>query len=109
MLSSASTPPTIRVHINAKLVKMPWREIIASETFERKEPATQNLMEAITGAFYESLGKTLKAIVIWTLNNGDANKPERLRTPNPKPIWSKHVSRISQTGQNRPARRRQWR
>ena len=61
--------------------QMPWREIIASETFERKVPATQNLMEAITGAFYESLGKTLKAIVIWTLNNGDANKPERLRTP----------------------------
>ena len=81
MLSSASTPPTIRVHINAKLVKMPWREIIASETFERIVPATQNLMEAITGAFYESLGKILKAIVIWTLNNGDANKPERLRTP----------------------------
>ena len=81
MLSSASTPPTIRVLINAKLVNMPWREIIASETFERKVPATQNLMEAITGAFDESLGKVLKAIVIWTLNNGDANKPERLRTP----------------------------
>ena len=80
-LSSASTPPTNRVRVNAKLVKMPWREIIASESFERKVPATQNLMEAITGAFDESLGKVLKAIVIWTLNNGDANKPERLRTP----------------------------
>ena len=80
-LSSASTPPTIRVRINAKLVKMPRREIIASETFERKVPATRNSMEAIIGAFDESLGKVLKAIVIWTLNNGDANKPERLRTP----------------------------
>ena len=108
-LSSASTPSTNRVRINAKLVKMPWREIIAFETFERKVPATRNSMEAIIGAFDESLGKVLKAIVIWTLNNAMLLSRNSFAPQIPKPIWSKHVSRITQTDQNRPARRRQWR
>ncbi|MEL0020507.1 MAG: ABC-type transport auxiliary lipoprotein family protein [Rickettsiales bacterium] len=77
-MSASSEPPAVRVRINAKLVKMPRREIIASETFERKIVAESNTMEAIIGAFDESLGKVLKAIVIWTLENGEKHKPERL-------------------------------
>ena len=78
-LSTSSVPPIIRVGINAKLVKMPQRKIIASKTFEGKFTAAQNSMEAIIGAFDESLGKVLKSMVVWTLRNGNANKPQRLR------------------------------
>ncbi len=78
-LSTSSVPPIIRVGINAKLVKMPQRKIIASKTFEGKFTATQNSMEAIIGAFDESLGKVLKSMVVWTLRNGNSNKPQRLR------------------------------
>lgn len=76
-MSASSNPPTIRVRINAKLVKMPRREIIASQTFERKITAERNTMEAIIGAFDESLGKVLKSVVVWTLEQGDIHKPAR--------------------------------
>lgn len=78
-LSSSSAPPTVRVRINVKLVQMPRREIVASETFERKIQAETNSMEAIIGAFDASLGKVLKAIVVWTLKKGEEHKPQRLR------------------------------
>ncbi len=77
-LSGARAPPVIRVRINAKLVKMPRREIVASQTFERKIKAERNSMQAIIGAFDESLGKVLKSIVVWTLETGETHKPARL-------------------------------
>lgn len=77
-LSTASAPPSIRVRINAKLVKMPRREIVASENFERVVRAERNSMGAIIGAFDEALGKVLKAVVLWTLENGETHKPSRL-------------------------------
>lgn len=63
--------PRIRVRLAAKLVKMPQRIIMASQTFEQIMPAERNSMEAIVGAFDEALGKTLKRIVVWTLTEGD--------------------------------------
>tara|TARA_B100000686_G_scaffold323876_1_gene379043 strand:- start:329 stop:1012 length:684 start_codon:yes stop_codon:yes gene_type:complete len=78
-LSLSSAPPIIRVGINAKLVKMPQRKIVASETFEGRISAKQNSMEAIIGAFDESLGNVLKSMVVWTLRNGDSNKSLRIR------------------------------
>lgn len=70
--------PRIRVRIAAKLVKMPQRVIVASQTFENVMPAEENNMEAIVGAFDEALGKTLKSIVVWTLTEGDkiVNEPK---------------------------------
>ena len=70
--------PQIRVRIAAKLVRMPQRVIVASQTFEHIVPAQENSMEAIVGGFDEALGKTLKYIVIWTLTEGDkiVNEPK---------------------------------
>lgn len=70
--------PQIRVRVAAKLVKMPQRVIVASQTFENVMPAEENNMEAIVGAFDEALGKTLKSIVVWTLTEGDkiVNEPK---------------------------------
>jgi hypothetical protein len=36
-------------------------------------------IHAIIGAFDASLGKVLKAIVVWTLKKGEEHKPQRLR------------------------------
>ena len=55
------------VRINAKMIKMPQRIIVAGEDFERKAPAADDTLEAVVNAFDEALGKVLKELVIWTL------------------------------------------
>ena len=59
--------PTAHVRINAKLVRYPKREIVASQTFEAKIPSASNDMLAIAAAFDEALGKVLRRLVEWTL------------------------------------------
>ena len=59
--------PEIRVRLNAKVIKQPRREIIASENFEAVVPARSNSMSDIIRAFDEALGKVLKRTVEWTL------------------------------------------
>lgn len=66
-----AAPPIIRVRINAKLIKMPRRSIEASQTFERTVVAKSNTMSDILVAFDDGLGRVLKAIVVWSLNNGE--------------------------------------
>lgn len=60
-------PPNIRVRINAKLIKMPERRIIASETFERVLPSPDNRLPQIITTFDDALGKVMKDLVVWTL------------------------------------------
>lgn len=62
--------PIVRVSLNAKLVKMPERTIIASQTFQHLVIAESNSMEEIVAAFDDALGKALKRIVKWTLVQG---------------------------------------
>ena len=59
--------PTVRVRINAKLIKQPRRVIIASQNFERRVRAAGPAMPEILAAFDEALGKVLKGVVEWTL------------------------------------------
>jgi cholesterol transport system auxiliary component len=59
--------PVAHVRLNAKLVKHPRREIVASRTFEERIPATSNEMLAIVAAFDDALGRVLKRLVEWTL------------------------------------------
>ena len=74
-LGPDAPPPWARVRINAKLVKMPQREIIAHQTFESRIRAKENRMSDIIDAFDEALGKTLKRVVVWTLETGQSHKP----------------------------------
>lgn len=67
-----ATPPTIRVQVNAKIIKMPRRSIIAWKNFEYKVKADRNAMVDIIGAFDDALGKTMKRLVEWTLTVGEA-------------------------------------
>lgn len=68
------TPPKIRVRINAKLVRMPQRTIVASENFENIVEAQQNTMRGIVTAFDDALGRAIKHVVIWTLTEGERLK-----------------------------------
>lgn len=69
--ANPNAPPKAHVKINAKLIKMPERRIVASRTFEHSIVAKTGKMEDIIKAFDDSLGKALKRIVGWTLRNGD--------------------------------------
>ena len=70
-------PPTIRVRINAKLIKMPRRSIVASKNFEFLIYAKDNSMEEIIGAFDSALGKSMRRLVEWTLTVGEKNDDPR--------------------------------
>jgi len=60
--------PTVRVRINAKLVKMPERTIIASFKAERAVEAEGSDLIQVVRAFDTALGKVLKQVVEWTLH-----------------------------------------
>jgi cholesterol transport system auxiliary component len=59
--------PTVWVRMNAKLVKMPERRIVASKTFATEMPAAGTTLQHVVEAFDEALGKVLKDIVIFTV------------------------------------------
>lgn len=67
----------VRVRINAKLVKMPQREIIATITAENEVAATDASLESVVHAFDAALGKTLKHLVEWTLRTAPPKKRRR--------------------------------
>ena len=64
------SPPNIHVRINAKLIKMPRRSIVASENFEYIIAVKENSMQAIVGGFDDALGKAMRRLVEWTLKSG---------------------------------------
>ncbi len=68
-----SAPPKIRVRMNAKLVEIPRRAIIAGDNFEATTAATSNTLDAIVNAFDDALGKVLRRMVEWTLISGEAH------------------------------------
>lgn len=70
-----SGPPRIRIRLNAKMVRMPQRTILATQTFEYVEPAASSDLEAVVSAFDIALGKTLKRIVEWSLKSVPPNSP----------------------------------
>jgi cholesterol transport system auxiliary component len=68
-------PPQVRVRINAKMVRISDRSIIASHTVERLVPAEKGDIESIVVAYDEALGKVLRRIVEWALTA--PGSPER--------------------------------
>jgi len=68
--SPASKAPKVRVRVNVKLIKMPERRIVASDTFERVMEAPDNRMPVIVKTFDQALGKVMRDLVVWTLERG---------------------------------------
>ena len=62
---------TPRVRINAKLVRIPEREIIASENFEMVYQSGSSDFDTVILAFDEALGTVLRDLVEWTLISGE--------------------------------------
>ena len=61
---------SVRVRINAKLVKQPTRVIIGSQSFEyARETPSDSTMDEIVVAFDIATGKVIKRLVEWTLLN----------------------------------------
>ncbi len=76
--ASPSQPPTIRVRLNAKMIRLPDRVIIGNNTVERTFPAAKADMDSIVLAFDEALGKVMKQIVEWALvTPGTTARPGR--------------------------------
>ncbi len=71
MENGLSAPPNVRVRINAKLVVIPRRTIIAGDNFEASTTAADNTLDSIVLAFDDALGKVLRRMVEWTLANGE--------------------------------------
>jgi cholesterol transport system auxiliary component len=63
-------PPSVRVRLNVKLVKMPERIIVGSYSAEFVEKSTSIELERIVEAWDVALGKALKRVVEWTLVTG---------------------------------------
>ncbi|MGF1628975.1 MAG: ABC-type transport auxiliary lipoprotein family protein [Kiloniellaceae bacterium] len=63
--------PESWVGINVKLVQLPRRSIVASQSFEARVAASADRMPDIINAFDEAAGKVLRRIVEWTLIEGD--------------------------------------
>ena len=59
--------PTVRVRLNAKLVKQPRRAIVASRTFESTIKSEGKAMQNVIRAFDQALGKVLRHTVEWTI------------------------------------------
>ena len=70
MIVRPTTGQLLRDKLNAKLVQMPQRTIVGSQSFEAKVGANADRIEDIVGAFDDALGKALKRIVQWTLVQG---------------------------------------
>lgn len=70
---AAGAPPQVRVRLNAKLVRIPQRLIIASQNFERLEAPSSNRTLSIIEAFDVALGGVIRNIVEFTLREGQAD------------------------------------
>ena len=69
---SGDGPPIIHVKLNAKLVKMPQRTIIASFKSKRETRSGGTELIDVIRAFDQGLGKVLKEIVSWALKAPDS-------------------------------------
>jgi cholesterol transport system auxiliary component len=72
--------PRIAVRINAKVIEMPDRRIIASRTIYKEEKAATPEFKDIINAFDDALGKALRDIVAFTLT-----APQNRGQPEPPP------------------------
>jgi cholesterol transport system auxiliary component len=59
--------PVVYVEVNAKMVKMPERVIIANMTWSRKIPSKSPSLDDVVLTFDDAAGKILKRVVEWAL------------------------------------------
>ncbi len=67
--NSPNGPPRISVALDAKLVRMPERRIVAQTSVSRQQSAATNSVPDIVGAFDRALGSAVEDVVTWTVTN----------------------------------------
>ena len=60
-------PPQISVNIQARMVRMPQREIAGSQNTQQQTPASANNLDSIVVAFNQATGAALAQIIAWSL------------------------------------------
>ena len=60
--------PQIVVGVQAKLVRMPQRQIVASLNAQQQAQAGANTLDAVVVAFNQAAGAAIGQIVTWTLS-----------------------------------------
>lgn len=71
-MADETKTPKVRVRLNAKLVRQPRQEIIASDNFEQLMACKSGAIVDVVAAFDEALGKVLRRVVEWTLTTPGA-------------------------------------
>jgi cholesterol transport system auxiliary component len=61
-----SLPPTVRVRLQIRLIRLPRRQSVAATGTEGLTDAVDTSIEAVVDAFDEALGKALRQLVEWT-------------------------------------------
>jgi cholesterol transport system auxiliary component len=69
LYDSAKGAPVVWVAIMTRLINPTSGEIIAQNTFERRQPASENQIPAIIVAFDQALEGVVEDIVAWTARN----------------------------------------
>jgi cholesterol transport system auxiliary component len=77
--SVAGKPPEVRVRLNAKLIRLPQRVIVAATNRESVVATQGEGIDNIVNAFDKSLGDVLKTIVTWSLKAGEKDFVSRQR------------------------------
>ena len=66
--------PSAHVGMNARMISIRQRSIIASRRFDQLAPASADRIESAVAAYSVALGKTLDEIVAWTIESGEADR-----------------------------------
>ena len=74
MEKGANDAPEVRARFNAKLIKMPQRTIVASQTYDYLIEAESRKLEHVVKAFDLALGKILKRLVGWAIEEGEKHR-----------------------------------
>ena len=77
LYDSRDGPPQVWVAIGATLVDPSSREVVAQDSFERREQAQGSDIVQIVRAFDEALGGVMKDIVLWTVRNPALSRKRR--------------------------------
>lgn len=72
---SPNGAPLVTVRLNARLVRMPARSIVAQSSVHREQRAAANAMPDIVRAFDAALGGAVQDLVTWTLTNPGLANP----------------------------------
>jgi cholesterol transport system auxiliary component len=69
-LNRGAGPETVRVRLDAQLLRMPERDPVGRESFAADRPPAAAGIDVVVAAFDEALGNVMKNLVAWTLRTG---------------------------------------